>query len=252
MSYLLAIETSGKYGSVALASEDPAHEGEFPHIDLPRTIGSAQSLVPSIHRLLSDQRVTVEKIGCVALVNGPGSFTGLRVGIATAKSFAYAMGIPVVGLDTLEVMHLQASILLPAHHSTESILHTHTLLDAYRGQLFVRSKNSIGRQSESTVQDLTEFLDHCRALEQEPSRHMMIGPGVERLNRFLERELENEKLRDWVRQIPRYDDRAWEPHAKFVAKLGLERWAQKLTIDPIALLPNYFRGSAAEEKAKAV
>jgi hypothetical protein len=42
------------------------------------------------------------------------------------------------------------------------------------------------------------------------------------------------------------------PHAKFVAKLGLQYWARGEQIEPIALLPNYFRGSAAEEKAKAV
>ena len=252
MGYLLAIETSGKFGSIALANSDDSARDKCATLDLPRTVGSAQSLAPTIALFLRDQKVEMEQIGCLALVNGPGSFTGLRVGIATAKSFAYAMRIPVIGMDTLEVLLRQTETLLSTMHSGGLPSRTHVLLDAYRGQLFVRSRDAVRGESESSIEDIVAFLNRCYSEDKDPRQHGLVGPGVERLNRFLDRELADEKLRDWVLQIPKFDDRAFEPHAKFVAKLGLEKWAREQCVDPITLLPQYFRGSAAEEKAKAV
>jgi tRNA threonylcarbamoyl adenosine modification protein YeaZ len=252
MSRILAIETSGKFGSVAIASQSDDSLDSIVSVDLPRTVGSAQSLAQCISQIAQEHKFPLQDIGCIALVNGPGSFTGLRVGIAMAKSMAYALGIPVVGLDTLDVMHLQtasASRYLERHCS---IGHTHAMLDAYRGQIFVKSKDRFGRCSESNVVDLVDFLAWCRDVEPEPSAHAMVGPGAERIRRFLERELEDGELRDWGGKVSWFGEPEFEPHAKFVAKLGLQQWARGEQIEPMALLPNYFRGSAAEEKAKAV
>ena len=252
MNHILAIETSGKFGSVAIASRSVDSFDSIVSVDLPRTIGSAQSLARCISQITQENRLALEDVGCIALVNGPGSFTGLRVGIATAKSVAYALGIPVIGLDTLDVIHLQAvsesSYLEPVH----SIGHTHAIMDAYRGQIFVKSRDNSGRCSESNVVDLADFMAWCRELEPEPTAHAMVGPGVERFRRFLERELDGGELRDWGGKVSCFGGAEFEPHARFVAKLGLQKWARGGQIEPIALLPNYFRGSAAEEKVKAV
>ncbi len=77
-------------------------------------------------------------------------------------------------------------------------------------------------------------------------------PGVERVKRFVDRELVDGDLKQWFSKVSCWDGQSLEPHAKFVAKIGLQKWAEGSQIDPISLLPNYFRGSAAEEKAKAV
>ncbi len=107
MKHILAIETSGKFGSVALARRDNESLDSIQSIDLPRDIGSAQSLAQGILELTRKTSIALSDVGCIALVNGPGSFTGLRVGIATAKSIAYAMEIPVLAIDTLDVIQLQ-------------------------------------------------------------------------------------------------------------------------------------------------
>lgn len=252
MKYLLAIETSGKFGSVAVASQDTESVDSIQSIDLPRNIGSAQSLAQGIQELTRETKIALSEVGCIALVNGPGSFTGLRVGIATAKSMAYAMKIPVVGLDTLDVIQLQWTCDPRFPQEPGSAVYAHAILDAYRGQIFVKSKNKAGESSESRLIDLADFLEECRNTEPDPTTHIMVGPGVERVKRFVDRELVSEDLKLWFSKVSCFDDQSCEPHAKFVAKIGLQKWADGGQIDPISLLPNYFRGSAAEEKAKAV
>ena len=156
MKVLLAIETSGKYGSVAIAKAynllqktDVPQNADLMNpgvvaIDLPTDRGSAQSLASSIDFLLRSEKLNPNDLGCIAVLSGPGSFTGLRVGIATAKSMAYALSIPTVELDTLDC------ILHQTRRTTEGYRLAHMLLDAYRGQLFVKtiSGNTIARGAE--------------------------------------------------------------------------------------------------------
>lgn len=252
MKHILAIETSGKFGSVALARRDNESLDSIQSIDLPRDIGSAQSLAQGILELTRKTSIALSDVGCIALVNGPGSFTGLRVGIATAKSIAYAMEIPVLAIDTLDVIQLQLTYDPRFSQEPFSAVYAHAILDAYRGQIFVKSKNQAGESSESRLIDLADFLEHCRNTESNPNTHIMVGPGVERVKRFLDRELVDGDLKQWFSKVSCWDGQSLEPHAKFVAKIGLQKWAEGSQIDPISLLPNYFRGSAAEEKAKAV
>lgn len=252
MSYLLAIETSGKFGSVAIASRDTDSLASIVYVDLPRVSGSAQSLAQCILQVTKNCSLTLDALGCIALVNGPGSFTGLRVGIATAKSLAYGLGVPVIGLDTLEVIHLQAEAATSIKQHSHTIRHVHAMLDAYRGQVFVKSNDRQGRYSETRVMDFSDFLDCCRRTDSDPVSHAMVGPGASRLRSFAERELDPGELRDWTAKVNWFGEQEFEPHATFVARLGLQAWARGEQIEPFALLPNYFRGSAAEEKAKAV
>ena len=69
-----------------------------------RSGGCASSLAPGIAAALEKAGLRPGDVHCVAVTRGPGSFTGLRVGVATAKVFAYAVGADVLGLDTLEVI----------------------------------------------------------------------------------------------------------------------------------------------------
>ncbi|XZE19792.1 tRNA (adenosine(37)-N6)-threonylcarbamoyltransferase complex dimerization subunit type 1 TsaB [Pirellulaceae bacterium SH449] len=252
MNYLLAIETSGKFGSVAIASRTEESSQAIVSLDLPKTIGSAQSLAPCIEQIAATHGMPLSELGCIALVNGPGSFTGLRVGVATAKSLAYALRVPVVPLDTLDVVHLQGANAALLAQRTDPPKHIHALLDAYRGQLFVQSRSIRSSLSNTGVLDIEDFLRECRESNDSPQAHALIGPGCQRVLRFCERELEDAELKGWCEQLPCFESTDFEPHAVFVAKLGLERWNQGRQIDPFLLLPNYFRGSAAEEKAKAL
>ena len=129
---LLALETSGRSGSIALAKSIESLDGlresigsewslpsrclrnlterlEILSLDLDPTWGSAKTLAPAIQKLLAQDGLAPNDLHAIAVVQGPGSFTGLRVGIATAKVMAYALQIPILAIDTLEVIAQQVS-----------------------------------------------------------------------------------------------------------------------------------------------
>src|SRR5688572_10548194 len=97
---IIAIETSGRHGSLAVLSggaEDALLQCEAVLGGDQRT---AQSLAPALRDLLAEVKWPPPSIGLVAVVVGPGSFTGLRIGVTTAKAFAYAVGAEIVGVNT--------------------------------------------------------------------------------------------------------------------------------------------------------
>lgn len=79
---------------------------------------SAAWIQPAIKNLLSEEKVALHQIKAIALSNGPGSYTGLRVGMATAKGLCYALNIPLITISTLKMMaisavHLEADLYCP-------------------------------------------------------------------------------------------------------------------------------------------
>ena len=120
---ILAIETSGRRGNVALL------EDGYVVIDdqLTREQRSAQSLAPAIREALHRVGWRPGQVDVVATTVGPGSFTGLRVGVTAAKTFAYAVDARIVGLNTLQVIAAQTA---PDHGQVDVIM------NAQRQQLF--------------------------------------------------------------------------------------------------------------------
>ena len=105
LSWHLAIESSGLGGSVALFEYDGNFHGQLhSQLILPNSMGSVRTLAPAIEQLLREAQLLVKQLGSLSVTNGPGSFTGLRVGLATAKMFAWTQRIPVVPVDTLEAI----------------------------------------------------------------------------------------------------------------------------------------------------
>jgi tRNA threonylcarbamoyladenosine biosynthesis protein TsaB len=96
---VLAIDTALEACSAAVLDTERA--GVLAHESLPMLRGHAEALIPLIARVLERARLTFSEIGRVAVTTGPGSFTGLRVGIAAARGIALATGKPAVGLSTL-------------------------------------------------------------------------------------------------------------------------------------------------------
>jgi len=98
--YNLAIETSGRSGLVSLGLDDDLIES----IELPHKRRHNVELIPTIDVLCQKHGVTPDAVGQVYVSLGPGSFTGLRVGITTAKMLALAGGAEVFGIPTLDVL----------------------------------------------------------------------------------------------------------------------------------------------------
>jgi tRNA threonylcarbamoyladenosine biosynthesis protein TsaB len=104
---LLAIDTSGKQGSIALAraGEPTPESGDFEIIEIAPLVGGTFSaqLIPQISDLLSTNGFMKTAIGALAVVSGPGSFTGLRIGLAAVKALAEVLHKPIAAVSLLEV-----------------------------------------------------------------------------------------------------------------------------------------------------
>ena len=101
---LLMIETSTECCSVALADGTQILASRVN--ETPRQ--HAAQLVPYIQEVLKESGVSADALDAVAVSEGPGSYTGLRVGVSTAKGICFGAGVPLIGIDTLEILARQA------------------------------------------------------------------------------------------------------------------------------------------------
>ena len=108
--YVAAIETSTRAASVAVCSEE-----KFTEITQDSKLTHSETLLPQFKEVLSMANVTREMIDAVAVSIGPGSFTGLRIGLAAAKALAYAWNIKIIGVPTLHALayHFPYSTVMP-------------------------------------------------------------------------------------------------------------------------------------------
>ena len=100
--YILAIETTGPFGSVALVSEEENKcvvLGEMTSAD---EMNHLKDLLPQASRLLESAGVKKSELTHIAVSAGPGSFTGIRIGVSTARALAQALDIPCVSVPTLD------------------------------------------------------------------------------------------------------------------------------------------------------
>jgi tRNA threonylcarbamoyladenosine biosynthesis protein TsaB len=97
---VLAIDTA--LAACAAAVLDTDH-GIIASESLPMVRGHAEALIPLIARIMKQSNTSFRDLGRVAVTTGPGSFTGVRVGLAAARGFGVATGVPVVGVSTLSV-----------------------------------------------------------------------------------------------------------------------------------------------------
>jgi tRNA threonylcarbamoyladenosine biosynthesis protein TsaB len=218
---ILALETSGKSGSLAAADG----RRTLDTIDLATDRRSAQSLAPAIQRLLDQVGWRPIDIDLIALSIGPGSFTGLRVGAATAKVLAYATGAQVLGINTLEVIAAQAA----ADRSKLVVA-----MDAQRSQVvtltfFRKGEGHWQASGKATLLDNEAWL---ASLDAETA---VSGPGLEKLKP----------------QLPPYvsvvDAAKWVPRSETVASLAFGRYQAGERHDLWSIAPLYIRKSAAEE-----
>ena len=101
---LLAINTSTLQFALALLSEDGTLLTEYL---MPGGKGHFGNLMPALDFMLNSSKSNIRDVKCISVATGPGSFTGLRVGIALAKGLCHALQVPVVGISSLEAMASQ-------------------------------------------------------------------------------------------------------------------------------------------------
>ena len=248
--YLLAIETSGRTGSVALAEGVDLADGDqqvcriVANLPLPANERAARSLLPAIQALLAEAQLAPSDLGGVAVAVGPGSFTGLRVGVTAAKTFAFAASLPLAAVCTLDLFASQAR---EAANQSAAIPDKHlwAIIDAGRGELYAGCYDCTTCDStvgDSTVGidlavDPTQILSDSDWLGQLQPGDRVVGPALAKYA---------EQLGSEIHQAT---TELCQATATTVAKLGLQKILAGQTCDPFQLVPQYHRPSAAEEKA---
>jgi tRNA threonylcarbamoyladenosine biosynthesis protein TsaB len=104
---ILAIDTCGPMGSLALGRVEGNAVSVLVQTELAGKTYSAQ-LVPAVREMLADQDMVIGELDGIVVVNGPGSFTGVRIGVSSAKGFAEALEIPLLAVSRLAVLAWKA------------------------------------------------------------------------------------------------------------------------------------------------
>ncbi len=216
----LGIETSGRPGSVALCRDSdclaslPLDHGDLRH---------AQALPPLVAALLADNALSTDDLDLIAVSRGPGSFTGLRVGFAFAKTLAWATGCHLFAIDTFQ------AIAAAVEARADSVW---VAADAQRHELFVRPYAKRSDQRWEATQDhrIVPAAQWCS--ERTPGEIVVAAsPG-----------LLDDHLADAI---------VCEPAAQSIAQLGQLATHTAQVVTPAELNPLYLRQSAAQEKRQA-
>lgn len=107
---ILAIETSGELCSVSIHLDDKMYEEK----NILRKHIHSEKLIPMIDELFSSIKMHPKDLYSIAVSNGPGSFTGLRIGMTAAKGIAFAANLPIVPVPTFDALALELSEVLPS------------------------------------------------------------------------------------------------------------------------------------------
>jgi len=231
----IAIETSSRFGSVALGFQGnllaESHFSEpFRH---------SSELLPAIKTLLDQEGFTPQQIKHVYISIGPGSFTGLRIAIATAKAMALANDTKIVTVSSLDAIAANATA-----RTSGQVKSLAAILDAKRNKFFVAGYK-VPLSEEPRTQMPEKILTDCLMTPQEfaetfAANHgplAILGDGlVYYSDRFAS---------DHVTVMP---PALWSPTAQAIFYLGLKKAEQGLFSTPQALSPNYLRSPQATPK----
>lgn len=226
---LLLLETSGRPGLVALGrGSDIVGLRLF---DESRK--HARDLAPSVAELLAEQGWKPGQIDAVVVSQGPGTYTGLRVGIMSAKVFAYATSCALLAIHTFDILALQAP---------PSARRLAILADAQQDKVYVQSFARNEQMQPETPLAILSFADWVaqqQSTEANEESLWVTGPGLAR----------------WEHQLPstwlRVELDARQPQPESLLQLGLARYQAGQRDDLWTVEPLYLRPSSAEERWNA-
>ena len=214
----LAIDTSTDTASVALVQDNEVLAELTWHSGRNHTV----ELLPQLAHLLNQAKLNLQSANGIIVARGPGSFNGLRVGVSTAKGLAFSLGVPIVGINTLEVEAYQhAGIGLPIC----------PIFNAGRDEIATAMYQ---RQDNKWRQLATEHITTVEALcSQITTKTIFCGEFIPIIASQL-----SKQLKDWA-VIPTSASRL--RRAGFLAELGLKRLKAGDYDNPATLQPIYLR-----------
>jgi len=215
---LLALDTATETASLALVAGDRVLMEQA--LESPNAFLTC--LMPGVAAILRTTGQEIAGLGAVAVSTGPGNFTGLRIGLATAKTLAWSLQCPLVPVPTLEVLAARFS----GHPHPVGVV-----MDAKRGEVFwglFRCLEDVPRVLEGPLRLPVEELP-----ARLPAPLLLTGPGLEVHREVLAPRLSREVV--WAPQAGR------RPRASTLARLARHRLELGLIANPAQLIPTYLR-----------
>jgi tRNA threonylcarbamoyladenosine biosynthesis protein TsaB len=224
---VLAIETSGRHGSVATLLGDACGASLVGQAALSGDQRTAQALAPALTGLLKQADWSPQSIELVAVAIGPGSFTGLRIGVTTAKTLAYAVEAEVLGVNTLLALAAQALV---------SAAPLWAVFDAQRQELYAARFSADNTGQLCADRDTSIIAQEDWLAELQPGDRVT-GTALGRLAARLPAGVEI------------VSPALWQPMAAAVGQVAWQAYQAGRRGSVWELAPQYYRASAAEEKA---
>jgi tRNA threonylcarbamoyladenosine biosynthesis protein TsaB len=225
MSQALLIETSGRAAHIGLALNGAIVDSRV----LSEARRHARDLAPAVDEMLKAAGLEPAEVSHVIVGLGPGSYTGLRVGIISAMTFSYATKAVLIGVPTFETL---------AAAALAEVDRVMVIADAQQSRIYQQcfGKTSDGKQpAELTPLQVLSLDELCMA---SPAASAVTGPGLYKLAT---------SLPPGLRPMPAS---LWEAQLESLFRLGLARVAAGRTDHLYGLAPIYMRPSAAEEQWK--
>ncbi len=221
--YILGIDTSTMAGSVAIITE----EGLLAELTLNAKTTHAERLLTTIDHAIHSVSLSIRDIDGIAVASGPGSFTGLRIGVTTAKGLAYSIQKPVVGISSLDALASQFLF-------SEMLICP--ILDARKKEVYT----AFYRNTDSHIRRLSDYavIAPEKLLQEITEPVLFLGDGVSPYRQQIEAT---------SGEYAHFADAAHlSPRASLTAKLGCDRLLAGEDDDCFALIPSYLRKSDAE------
>jgi tRNA threonylcarbamoyl adenosine modification protein YeaZ len=215
----LAIDTSTDTASLALVQDDEVLA------ELTWRCGRNHStqLLPQLSHLLNQTGLSLQSANCIIVARGPGSYNGLRVGISTAKGLAFSLGIPIIGISTLEV---------EAYQHAETGLPVCPIFNAGRTEIATATYQRKGNQwCQLTAEHLTTVDALCSGIT---TKTVFCGEFIPSIAAELRKRLRQKAII--------LSPAAGLRRAGFLAELGLKRLRADDYDNPATLQPLYLRG----------
>ena len=225
---LLAIDASGIAGSVAYI-KDGKLVGEYYICD---KLTHSQTIMPMLEDMKALLNIDLEEVNAVAVTSGPGSFTGLRIGVTAAKALALALEVPIIGVPTLDTM---------AHSMVYTDYLICPIMDARRNQVYTAlykwEAHHLDRLTEHMAVDIESYL---MDLNKKREKIIFLGDGV-----GVYKEKIKEILGDQAVFAPSFCNLQ---HASVLAHVATELYEKGQVEDPALFVPIYLRKSQAERE----
>ena len=223
---ILALDTSTRTGSTALLSGSDIIE-EFTEDSLQSW---TERLPGDLNGLLKRNRLDISRVSLCAVTVGPGSFTGLRVGIATMQGLAFSRKLPLIGISALDAL---AKVCV-----TDDVGLVVTWINAWRGEVYGALYKDGREVSPPTVNSPETFLESLREkLKNSFSKVLFVGDGVSGYESL---------IRDRLGEDVYIADPPSPPLAGLVGKLALGMFEDGLAPTPDSIRPLYVRRPDAE------